>query len=605
MPPDTPPCQPRPAGYGKACSNCFRAKCKCILVSADGPCERCGRLGRECKPIRRGRRDVAARLTVARTAELEQQLASLEALLQATPEEGSQQGRQESGSASPFRPICPSTMEQEALSDNVPGRGSESVEMELEQDARCTAKGSPWANLLPTGKEAQDLLAKFRAWLPNFPFMHLPASTTAATLCADKPFLWLCITTLTCMSNSQHRKLRDVVRRELSERIIINHERNIDLLLGLIAYLGWSCLNIRPEFKPFIVLYTHLTSLMANELGLLRPDNDEHFTSMRWKSWDPSQYVPTIRTMQDIKAALATWFLTSLGNSFTTRIDTLPWTPYLDECVESIERSDDQEGGDVLITLVKIQRVLDEANQSLRSGMTCGGRSDDRPSSSLHQAALLQRLEYIRAEMKQKRPTHNLLQLQLSAAAVHIQAMGVFQADKPSPLQSVESMWSCAAHAKAFFDAFFAIPAADFAGLPFYVHFVQASVQLVVYRLTLANPRVWRSEAVRKQVDILDVLDRSIALVGDVSRVYVMTDEDLYGNVFRSGARYLHNLRCAWQSTLEGEAPGHLVQGSHQGTGHGPSSATEMAHALMFPGGTGLQMSERSWIAEILGLWQI
>ncbi len=239
MPSDTTSSQPRPAGYGRACSNCFQAKCKCIVVSADGPCERCGRLGKECQPIRRAQRGMAARLTVSRTAELEQQLASLEALLQITQEADSQQGQQGNRGASPFRPTSSSTMEENGFSDNLPMRGNGRVEMNPEEDPRCIAKCSSRIPLLPIGREAEDLLTKFRAWLPNFPFMHLPASTTAATLCEEKPFLWLCITTLTCMSNSQHRHLRDLVRRELSERIIINHERSIDLLLGLIAYLGW------------------------------------------------------------------------------------------------------------------------------------------------------------------------------------------------------------------------------------------------------------------------------------------------------------------------------------------------------------------------------
>lgn len=166
-------------------------------------------------------------------------------------------------------------------------------------------------------------------------------------------------------------------------------------------------------------------------------------------------------------------------------------------------------------------------------------------------------------------------------------------------------MWSCVTHIKTFYDTFFTISAVDFPALPFYVHFVQASVQLILYRLTLTNQRVWQIEVIRKEVDILDVLDRSIGLLSEVSELYIMTDEDLYGNVFRSGARYLHNLRLAWKSTLKKQSVGHSMQGSGQGMGLGPSNATDVAHALMFPGKMSLQLSDMSWIAEILGLWQM
>lgn len=37
---NAPPPSPIPAPYGHACVNCARAKCKCILLSLDGKCER-------------------------------------------------------------------------------------------------------------------------------------------------------------------------------------------------------------------------------------------------------------------------------------------------------------------------------------------------------------------------------------------------------------------------------------------------------------------------------------------------------------------------------------------------------------------------------------
>lgn len=97
------------------------------------------------------------------------------------------------------------------------------------------------------------------------------------------------------------------------------------------------------------------------------------------------------------------------GNSFTTRIDTIPWSPYLDEYLESIKHSCDQAGGDVLIILIKVQRIIDEANQYLRAGMACGRRRDGKPSSSLHQVDLLQRLESIRGDIEKQRLMNSML----------------------------------------------------------------------------------------------------------------------------------------------------------------------------------------------------
>jgi hypothetical protein len=105
-----------PAPYGQACISCAKAKCKCILINNTtglGPgqnagyaCERCVRLGRECKPsngvrkrgaavskrannssasTRRGSNSMSA---ASRAANLEQKLEDLVAILKAQTSSG-------------------------------------------------------------------------------------------------------------------------------------------------------------------------------------------------------------------------------------------------------------------------------------------------------------------------------------------------------------------------------------------------------------------------------------------------------------------------------------------------------------------------------------
>ncbi len=73
-----------------------------------------------------------------------------------------------------------------------------------------------------------------------------------------------------------------------------------------------TALNTGTGAKPFVVLYTHLATLMVNELGLLRPPNEEHFSAIGWKTWKNSPYIPKTRTMEERRAVLAVWFLSSL-----------------------------------------------------------------------------------------------------------------------------------------------------------------------------------------------------------------------------------------------------------------------------------------------------
>ncbi|KAH9233035.1 hypothetical protein K456DRAFT_1788268, partial [Colletotrichum gloeosporioides 23] len=80
---------PHPAGaagggiaapYGRACTNCSRAKCKCILRPAGGACERCHRLNKTCQPSNPQRKR-SKKPPSSRTAQLEEKLDGLVTLL--------------------------------------------------------------------------------------------------------------------------------------------------------------------------------------------------------------------------------------------------------------------------------------------------------------------------------------------------------------------------------------------------------------------------------------------------------------------------------------------------------------------------------------------
>jgi len=87
---------------------------------------------------------------------------------------------------------------------------------------------------------AEEQLAKFRqSFLPFFPFVYIPATMSASNLRIQKPFLSLVILSLTTKSASQQLRLFDNIRQVVSEKVLAEHERSLDILLGLICYLAW------------------------------------------------------------------------------------------------------------------------------------------------------------------------------------------------------------------------------------------------------------------------------------------------------------------------------------------------------------------------------
>jgi hypothetical protein len=101
-----------------------------------------------------------------------------------------------------------------------------------------------------------------RTFLPFFPIVHIPASMEASDLRQQKPFLWLVIMSLTTKSVEQQRFMGDTIRKVFSQKVVADHEKSMDILLGLICYLAWLVsnwiltLNSSPTFAEIMLTRT-------------------------------------------------------------------------------------------------------------------------------------------------------------------------------------------------------------------------------------------------------------------------------------------------------------------------------------------------------------
>ena len=87
---------------------------------------------------------------------------------------------------------------------------------------------------------AEEQLNKFRqVFLPMFPFVHIPAETSAPELHRQKPFLWLVIMSLTTKSAADQLAMGEMIRQSVSQKVVAKGDKSLDMLLGLICYLGW------------------------------------------------------------------------------------------------------------------------------------------------------------------------------------------------------------------------------------------------------------------------------------------------------------------------------------------------------------------------------
>lgn len=96
-----------------------------------------------------------------------------------------------------------------------------------------------------TVDEAAEYLEMFKShYIKFFPFVYIPQSITPEQLQIDRPLLWLTIKAICTKSPTKQETLGTKIRETLVKQLLIDGERNIDLLLCLLAFLAWCVFSI-------------------------------------------------------------------------------------------------------------------------------------------------------------------------------------------------------------------------------------------------------------------------------------------------------------------------------------------------------------------------
>ncbi|KAI0205086.1 hypothetical protein F4808DRAFT_272778 [Astrocystis sublimbata] len=395
-----------PAPYGQSCINCVKAKCRCMLINHTGSgagrgsrsdCERCSRLGKECKPSNSSRKRGAAahRRTVglsasggvsnrsavaSKTADLEQKLEDLMAMLQArTPSQPN-----DDGSTIIDTGVNASSLGVDQRSNRMPGGvvpGGPITPASTAYATCSTADSTPSPlsaqDALTSVAEAEDLLQFFRQHhLPFFPFMYMPPSTTAAELQRDRPFTWLNIKAICCKSPVRQFHLSQQIRDELAHKSMVSCERDIDLLLGTLVLLGWSMFHSCGKPKLNMTMGVAMSVVADLRLDKVIHDPDPRGIDC-FKSTVKMPIYPssTVRTMEERRATLACYVFCSITGAFLNSLS-MRWTPHMEDSLRVLSSNPEWEGDQMLALMVRIRKLAEDINQSQQSwALECDGNS--------------------------------------------------------------------------------------------------------------------------------------------------------------------------------------------------------------------------------------
>ncbi|CAD6586535.1 MAG: hypothetical protein ASARMPREDX12_002379 [Alectoria sarmentosa] len=599
-----------PAAYGRACSNCARAKAKCISgAGVDAKCQRCLRLNKDCHPLQTVRkRKSVNRPSAAKTERLEEKLDGLYKLLQSSTPSTSIAGQNGTVSTAPT-PVQPSPESSQSL-DPIPKdvedfsacsiqrmgwnhRSADYMRLHSPTTAldslyvttgtRSTIYQRPESPLIcgfePSSDEAEKCLNIFRTHSATyFPFAIVPDSTTAHELRRERPFLWICIMSITSKSSVKQVALGKEIRIMMGREILVEGKVNLDLLLGALTFVAWG--HYHNNEKPIITQVIQLAMALVADLGLNKPPLKEPTQMMLnfdARGCPIKPFSPSTRTMEERRAVLGCFLLSSVYG---------PSSLYDKECLTVLAESKEHPSDVLLAHLVKLQLVVER----LRQAPWHDGHGDPtglaRAPPAFYLKALQAELQDIRVKLPPEIQRNDILLLHLYSTEVRVHEIAFSKAPAVinSPgFQRLDGLYACLHATKSWWDVFLAFPPASYVGFSAPIFTQMAHCIIILFRLLTFDDPVWDRGLVRDTANLSLILGQVIERIIQ-AKVAMNLDEGVLEGKDALGltAATLESIKIWWDAKLAAESMDNVA----------------LDQTL---GGSYMDNSDDVWLKDILG----
>ncbi|KAL4743284.1 hypothetical protein BDV11DRAFT_166407 [Aspergillus similis] len=204
---------------------------------------------------------------------------------------------------------------------------------------------------------------------PHFPFVIIPPElkTDVHTFRQQSPFLLLCALTAAVQHNPPvQEKLEGLVRREIADRVVVNVERNMDLLMGLLVHAAWYHYHWR-SYHTQVYMLLQMAVMAAVDLGLDRQygfrmqtipvDGGEHDAENEHACGKEGGNL-VAQSVAGQRALLGCYyFLCSISSLFRRQLY-MRYTPWIDQCAEALAGRAEYSTDAKLRTYVKVQALV-------------------------------------------------------------------------------------------------------------------------------------------------------------------------------------------------------------------------------------------------------
>ncbi|KAL2071925.1 hypothetical protein VTL71DRAFT_13160 [Oculimacula yallundae] len=361
----------RSARWGAACTLCAAAKTRCIRTQSSGSlrCDRCRSLEKDCvgqisgpRKKRQAKPSPRAHETTTLLGEGPRNLIDPSKTpegqnsvdnLTSTSVNLRAQGSHNSTSSISIESQARFTPSQDESAQNSPAHDFTGAP----KDANCTCMATVDSQDLHPVETDESLLRIYSNQLSaSFPFVIIPAGTTPRHLQATRPFL---MKVIRMVASVRHLRLvrgqGRAVMEHVSNAMLMRSERSLDLLQGIIVFLG--------SYHYHCMAHAQLNNLIRLAVSLVE-DMDLNTCP---KSQQRRRQLPLVRaeelvprTNEEKRALLGVWYMSSNAGLVVKQLASTRYTKYMDQCLKDLSDAREHQTDQLLIYLIHIQRITEK-----------------------------------------------------------------------------------------------------------------------------------------------------------------------------------------------------------------------------------------------------
>ncbi|KAI1267993.1 hypothetical protein F5Y18DRAFT_377094 [Xylariaceae sp. FL1019] len=612
--------------YGQACVQCYKAKCRC--VPRPGGCERCTRLRKQCQPSESTRNRQGVNGSSAQIAKLEGKIENLTSILEAVVKAS---GVQEAAIA--LTPPITDFWDAVRSRDNATASPSQPTNVTSEQNFHVDpsilpAIGSLYAEAppaipdVPTSDESDIHLRRFRErLLPCFPFMNIPSSASAGEFRRDRPFLFRAIEAVTTPSVQQHKVARfEELKRVLTQAIMLENQSNLDMLQSLLTYITWST-------DPFLKRASNLSRMMmlaislVYDLQLTKPNLPESYFIARMAPGlaETDQKAPADSaedSLEQHRAVLACFALSSIISTYFRRINSMQWTPQMEDSMHFVEKNAGGPSDEAFIFQVRLQALAQKATTLRERHVGDSSQSTSVAAGAsagpvlLYTKVLREQLQELRSSLSPVVEQREILLVyahyvdlciseatRLASSEAPLLATGQppgAMGGELSGFEKIECLWRSVHAINSWLDAFKTVAPATYVGMPFFYWFQFVRCVILAKHLMTFRDPAWDPQTVYNTFDLIGVLGWLATKMELASKeAGEQSDDDL----FRRLGRMLRN-SLAWIDAKRNTADGETAGSACVFTSSNENIATGSIDSAWMEG---VQLGDDAWFEEYLG----